>query len=511
MMVTEESIESAQRLEATGALKEAMEVYVKLKRFTDAGRLARSLKLPALAGEFFAKAAMNYHAAVCYIEAGNPGLALEHFSRVPRDDRFYRKACVKAIDVATSLGVLDFSLEHSLSKFVASEPENDAEMAAFYALADLYRRHDFPDNAREALSKVLTRDPTYRDAAMRLVALENEIHDSPAVYQKIMKDDLAFRKQAERIIPVPAPAPTENPAPAHEAPAPQNLQAERKPEAKGIQLLQPGLRIGERYQLGQKLGQGGMGVVFQATDLELSEPIAMKFITAELGDARMLARFKREVSLARKLTHPNIVRVHDMGIHEGLRYITMELLHGQDLRQKMGSPMSFAAALGYLVQTCQGLGYAHERGIIHRDVKPENLFITDDDVVKLMDFGIAKRQAATGVTTTGIVVGTPEYMSPEQINDFSAVSPASDLYAVGVVAYQMFTGTVPFRHEELMALLIMHLRKVPDPPREKNPQIPEALEAAILRMLEKEPARRFASCNEAAEHLTQLKKQLERG
>src|SRR5207237_6670039 len=150
--------------------------------------------------------------------------------------------------------------------------------------------------------------------------------------------------------------------------------------------------------------------------------------------------------LSRQLIHPNIIRLYDIGLHQGHRYISMELLVGKSLKDRMRAPIEFRTALGYLLQACHGLQAAHDAGVVHRDVKPDNFFVTGDGVLKVMDFGIAKHHAAPGVTVAGSIAGTPQYMSPEQISNFSAVTAATDLYALGICAYELFSGAPPFTH-----------------------------------------------------------------
>jgi len=190
----------------------------------------------------------------------------------------------------------------------------------------------------------------------------------------------------------------------------------------------------------------------------------------------------------------------------------MELLEGSDLATLMttaGKPLSFDVGLRYLEQVCTGLQLAHERGVIHRDIKPQNLFITQDGVAKVMDFGIAKRLRAPGVTVAGMIVGTPEYMAPEQATGFSSVTALTDLYALGATAYMMFTGRPPFNYPDLVALLTAHATERPASPRVHNPAIDSELEGVILRLLEKEPAKRFTSAREVAESLQAIRERLE--
>ncbi|HKB48394.1 MAG TPA: serine/threonine-protein kinase [Ktedonobacterales bacterium] len=263
--------------------------------------------------------------------------------------------------------------------------------------------------------------------------------------------------------------------------------------------------IAARYRLDRKIGQGGMASVFRAWDLELEENVALKVFGAQLTSEVLVARFKQELKMSRQLMHPNIIRLYDIGVHEGHRYISMELLVGKSLKERMEKPIEFVAALDFLIQACSGLQAAHDAGVVHRDVKPDNFFVTDDGVLKVMDFGIAKQYAAPGVTVVGSIAGTPLYMSPEQIGNFSTVTHLTDLYALGICAYEMFTGSLPFTHDELVPLLMMHVNTPPEPPARRNRAIPPELDAAILRLLEKDPTRRFQSCRELGQALSAIR------
>lgn len=307
--------------------------------------------------------------------------------------------------------------------------------------------------------------------------------------------------RATPLPPLPAPpAPTEAFPVAH----PASPSAPRPPAPPPPLALVPGAVIAGRYRLDKKIGQGGMASVFRAHDLELGEDVAMKIFTKLVEDEQMIARFKQELLLSRQLNHPNIIRLYDIGTVQGFKYITMELLTGTDLKDRLGKPLDLKSGVGLMLQACAALQHAHDKGVVHRDIKPANIFVTDDGTVKVMDFGIAKRTATPGLTVAGMIAGTPEYMSPEQINGFDKVTGSTDLYALGITLYEMFTGQVPFRHPELMPVLVMQMTDVPPAPRTRNPAIPAALEAVILRLLEKEPAKRFGSCAELGRALQTL-------
>ena len=279
----------------------------------------------------------------------------------------------------------------------------------------------------------------------------------------------------------------------------------KKPKRTGNSLGRPseGMVINRRYNLLRKIGQGGMGVVFEAFDKDLAQAIAIKFLSAQLADEEMVARFKQEVTLSRKFNHPNVIRMHDLGSVGDTKYITMELLEGEDLAAILKrKTLPLQESVGLLVQACQALQVVHDHGVIHRDVKPENLFVTAEGVLKIMDFGIAKRlDAGTGLTRFGTLAGTPQYMSPEQISDFANVTHLADLYALGCIAYQMFTGRVPFDGTQSPPIYLAHQLTDPDPPSARNPQVPPELDAIVLRLLAKQPEERIQSCRELAEML----------
>jgi eukaryotic-like serine/threonine-protein kinase len=302
-----------------------------------------------------------------------------------------------------------------------------------------------------------------------------------------------------------------SPGAASAGPAPSEPKLEPgKPELAPLELRE-GMVIAERYKLDRQLGQGGTAIVFRATDLELEEEVAIKIFTMPVEDPDLVRRFKQELSVARKLSHPNIVRLHDIGAHRGFRFLTMEVLQGEDLASVIGrGPVPMDAALDYLVQAASGLSLAHSHGVVHRDIKPENFFVTSQGVLKVMDFGIAKKSSAQKRTQAGFIAGTPPYMSPEQINGFADVTALADIYSLGIVAYELFAGVLPFVHEELMPLLVMHMTADPVPPVRHNPRLPAPLNDLILRLLEKEPGRRVQSMAELGAQLGELRPQVVR-
>jgi eukaryotic-like serine/threonine-protein kinase len=274
-----------------------------------------------------------------------------------------------------------------------------------------------------------------------------------------------------------------------------------------------------RYETGEKLGSGGMSNVYKATDRILERTVAVKILAEHLSDdERFVARFKREALAVARLIHPNIVQVYDTGVDEGRHYIVMEYVEGQSGAQLLQSRghVGPEAAVEIGVQSCAGLEYAHRQGIIHRDVKPGNLMViggpagrrgappsdspTDEMTVKLTDFGIARAAEQTRLTQVGSVVGTAAYLAPEQARGEEA-TPAADVYALGVVIYQLLTGRLPWEGTTLAELAIRRENERPLAPSSYDPEVPETLSTAVLRALEGDPARRYTTARELSSAL----------
>lgn len=262
--------------------------------------------------------------------------------------------------------------------------------------------------------------------------------------------------------------------------------------------------LNERYELQSPLGQGGMATVYRGRDLRLGRPVAVKLLhNYYAGDDEFLQRFAHEaMSAAHLSSHPNIVDVYDVGKDGDSNYIVMELIEGQDLKAliEAQAPLQPEQALTITAQVADGLDYAHRRGLVHRDVKPQNMLMTPDGQIRIADFGIAKSHLSTAVTQAGITFGTADYISPEQAQGLAA-TPQSDIYSLGVVLYEMLTGKLPFTGDTPMAVAIQHIQKPPPPPRQVNPGIAPALEALVLRTIAKDPQQRPASAKAFAQEL----------
>jgi serine/threonine-protein kinase len=266
------------------------------------------------------------------------------------------------------------------------------------------------------------------------------------------------------------------------------------------------------YELGDKLGEGGMGVVHKASHRTLGRPVALKLLPAERADEKNLERFRREAELTSRLTHPNTVRVYDFGrTAGGTYYYAMELVDGVDLQTLVEhhGPLDSTRVTYLLTQLAGALSEAHAAGLVHRDVKPANVMVGDRgalrDVVKVLDFGLVRELAAgTEQNDAPEVVGTPLYMAPEAITAPESVDARSDVYAIGALGYFLLTGAPPFSGRNALEVLGHHVVSAPEPPSARNAAIPSALETLILRCLAKSPAERPANAAELRAELLAL-------
>jgi serine/threonine protein kinase/tetratricopeptide (TPR) repeat protein len=260
-------------------------------------------------------------------------------------------------------------------------------------------------------------------------------------------------------------------------------------------VLQIGDVLGGRYEILQLLGEGGMGAVYKASDRELDRFVALKVIRPELGsNPAILARFKQELLLAHQVTHRNVIRIYDLGEAEGLRFITMEYIEGQDLRSIIREKKKFAPeeAVDVIQQVCQALDAAHSVGVIHRDLKPQNIMQDGSGRILVMDFGLARTLEGDGMTQTGAIVGTMEYMSPEQALA-KDLDQRSDIFALGLILYEMLTGKGPFVAESALASLIKRTQERAIPVSDVDDQIPGALSGIVSKCLEREVDQRYQS------------------
>src|ERR671937_189733 len=264
-----------------------------------------------------------------------------------------------------------------------------------------------------------------------------------------------------------------------------------------------------RYRIMRKLGTGGMANVYLAEDQELGRRVAIKMLDDRHSqDEQCVERFRREAKNAAGLSHPNIVSIYDRGEAEGTYYIAMEYLEGRTLKELIVTkgPTPIPVAIDYTRQMLGALGFAHKNGIVHRDIKPHNVVVAPDGRLKVTDFGIA-RSGASQMTEAGSIIGTAQYLSPEQARG-APVDPRSDLYSIGVVLYEMLTGSVPFTGDTPLEIAMKHLSTVPKQPSAKRPEVPHDLDLVALRALAKNPDDRYASADEMDDDLARVAKGL---
>jgi serine/threonine protein kinase/tetratricopeptide (TPR) repeat protein len=272
--------------------------------------------------------------------------------------------------------------------------------------------------------------------------------------------------------------------------------------------LTTGSTFAGRYQIIEELGKGGMGKVYKAVDTRINEKIALKLIKPEISsDKKTLERFGNELKLARKITHKNVGKMFDINEQEGTHYITMEYVSGQDLKGliRQTGQLAIGTSISIAKQICEGLSEAHKVGVVHRDLKPNNIMIDREGEVRIMDFGIARSLKEKGITGAGVMIGTPEYMSPEQV-EAKVVDQRSDIYSLGVILFEMLTGRLPFEADTPFAVGVKHKSEIPKDPKEYNAQVPDDLSSLVLKCLEKDKGTRYQSAEELYTALCNIEK-----
>lgn len=457
-----------------GNLADAITRHLERGELYDCALAMRADGAVAKAAELFESSHHYAEAAACWLEAREPRRCLDNASKVPREHGFYPSCAKLAVQAATALNEVSPQLERLVSPWRARGPKDTYDAELFLQLGDLYARLGRQGPARSVYEQALELDPA--SARARLAALhatDPGQHLAPAA--------------AVPLEAVAAPVAIRPPAIAALGDEPG-----------------PGQVLAARYRLDAYLGQGASATVYRATDLVLDQTLAVKLFSGDFDPERQ-ARFKREINLARKLSHPHIVRIFDLVIAGNVQGITMELVEGVSLTDFVrDNDCSFDARRGLIIQAAAALGHAHGRGVIHRDVKPENMLVTKGGHLKITDFGIAKQDEDATITKSGAFAGTPYYVSPEQIANFKNATHLADIYSLGVVAYELFTKRLPFDGNTIMEVLIKQIGEPPPRPSSFEPRFPPGLEALLLHLLAKVPEERVQSCGELIERLEAL-------
>ncbi|MFB0566278.1 MAG: protein kinase [Candidatus Aminicenantaceae bacterium] len=275
-----------------------------------------------------------------------------------------------------------------------------------------------------------------------------------------------------------------------------------------VKELARGVTFAKRYEVIEELGKGGMGRVYRVVDKKVNEEVALKLIKPEIAsDHKTIERFNNELKTARRISHKNVCRMYHLGEDEGTHYITMEYVSGESLKSmiRMTKQLSVATAVNIGMQVCEGLNEAHRLGVVHRDLKPQNIVIDREGNARIMDFGLARSLKTKGVTEAGVIIGTPAYMAPEQV-EAEEVDQRSDIYSLGVVLFEMLTGRVPFEGETVLSIVMKHKSEIPPDPKRINRRIPEELSRLVLKCLEKDKESRYQSVGEVHDELARIEK-----
>ncbi len=469
--------------------------------------------------------------AEVYLRKEKPEEALEALLTIPYDHGRYPEAVTRVVRLVKQHDLMSLKVDQFVAPFVKDKwghGHTPAHTGTLYTLARVYEKLGFEDMAEAAYDAVLKIDDSYRDARARRDGMLRPNSLTEDELELILGDDQAFHEvgrhrrpgrstTAEHETPLQAEISTTVSRHGNKTPKERNeLQAavDSKSLELGLGPLGPGSVIKERWRIEGALGEGGYAVVYAVTDLAMGEPAALKMFVRGGDDPQALARFKQEMRITRKLAHPNLIQVYEFGVWRDAYFITMELLEGMDLHDLMlfeGGQLSLEMALDLTDQAFAGLAEAHRQGVVHRDIKPRNLFITEGGRLKVTDFGIAKMgDTIDGHTATGQVVGTPAYIPPERLrSDDPDLEPPVDLYAVGVCLYRMLAGRLPFQARHIETLFMKVLEEVPLPLSTWNEAVPPELDAMVACLLEKDPADRYETADEAREAIAWVREVLD--
>ena len=514
-------VQAAEALARLGRNREAAEAYEAGKEWNLAGYRWEATDEPARAAEAYEKGGRPRDAARCFQAAGMPERAAAAAAPVKqpsgalaqRDQRDQRPSTALR-QARASITAGDTAKAASILMLMRPGEAGFAEGAVL--LAPLLIAEGFGADALDRLRVPL--DGSHSPEAEARLLLERDYwqgrcleamqrhEEALACYERAAARDLGYRDLKQRLdrrrASTAVVAPQEPPAPMAHTSRIMNV-----PPALSPGELAVGGRLGERYEILAELGRGGMGRVYKARDHELGEIVAIKtLLTSSDGGVGDEARLLREVQICRRISHPNVVRVYDLGRFNGGLFVTMELIEGNRLDDviALDAPLPFAQVRSLVADIAAGLKEAHAQGIVHRDLKPTNLIVTAANRLKILDFGIASMAGlGSRLTQVGFVMGSPMFMSPDQIRG-GEVDGRSDLYSLGLIAYALITGREPFELLEATALVFKKLAEDPSDVRELRPETPESWVALLSRLLARQPEHRFQSAQEVLDALAKL-------
>jgi len=441
-----------------GNWQKAALMYEKEGELSSAAQLYYKGKESSKAAELYLKAEEYLKAADIYYELKDVDNYIRALQRVPDVSPDYRRACFLLGKAFVEKELYSLA-EKAFLKSIKGMEINEENKEYYYFLGLLYEKLNNPAKSKEMFEKILSLDYKYKDVAQRIEKLKK-------LTAKLLEEEIVKTQ-----------------------PLKQQLVSSIK--------TVPGLIIANRYKIKKEIGEGGMSRVFLVHDMKLDELIALKLLIPYLlGDEEQLKRFIQEIKLSRKINHPNVIRVFDLGEWQENQFITMEYIDGGNLQDWMeNNPGDMKMRIDFVLQICSGLNAAHRLAIVHRDIKPQNILIDKGKVAKIVDFGISRSLGIGTRTLDGKIIGTPEYMSPEQIEGFKT-DQRSDIYSFGILMYQLFSGQLPFSAQNLGQILLKHLREKPVPTTTINPRIPLWMESIILKAMEKDPSRRYQNTEE---------------